>query len=154
MARFLQSLLTDLPRSYAHNNYYKLYQEIFDEFKKITDNIEASTSKTKTDVLSGIDSLSKQCDYIREVLDERTNTLKRVNFWQLLKTLSVPLCITCPSNMDRERFNLNMGGNKKGTWSPDKIEVIVKIDKGCIHERMSIMRELATSNERLVILPH
>ena len=141
MARFLLSLLAELPSTYTHNNCYKLYHEIVDEYRKTMDTIDASISKMKADTLSGIDSLTMRGKYLQEVLDEKVTRLSKYNFWQMLRMLRVPLCITCPSNMER----FNMGNAKKSGWSSDKIEVIVKADKGCIHERMSIMRELATS---------
>jgi len=147
-SKFLVTLLDQLPDDYKANNYFKLYQEIVEDFKKITENIHNVASATKYQLWDATDTIKAKFEYLREVVEERTLTFKRMKIRQIIKSLKIPLCISSPSTLDRFVNDSTKSGNKKsnaGWESEKKIEIKLKADQGCIHQKFSMMKELSLS---------
>jgi len=147
-AKFLVTLLSQLPDAYKSNNYFKLYQEITEDLKKLMENIHSSISSTKFQLMDGIDTIKAKFEYLREIVEERTLTVKRMKIRQIIKGLKIPLCISSPSTLDRYVNESTKSGNKKSNagWdSEKKIEIKLRADQGCIHQKFSMMKELSLS---------
>mmetsp|Transcript_39057 Transcript_39057/g.34741 ORF Transcript_39057/g.34741 Transcript_39057/m.34741 type:complete len:425 (-) Transcript_39057:1022-2296(-) len=145
-ARFLLSILRQLDRSYTENNYRKLYLEMLQDFKRLATHLDFSISTTKLQLLKALDTLKRNCTALYEVNEKKRKAIKKTYIREFIKTVKIPLCITSPSTMK------NLGaqppskkGDKKSSTIPDKIEITVRDEKGCIHERFAIIRELAAN---------
>jgi len=155
-SKFLVTLLDQLPDDYKANNYFKLYQEIVEDFKKITENIHNVASATKYQLWDATDTIKAKFEYLREVVEERTLTFKRMKIRQIIKSLKIPLCISSPSTLDRFVNDSTKSGNKKsnaGWESEKKIEIKLKADQGCIHQKFSMMKELSLSAGAIALGP-
>jgi len=150
-ARYLVSILKKLDHSYTQNNYYRLYKEMFEDFKKMANDLDFSISTIKLQLLKASDNLHRNCKALHEVNEKKMKALKKTYVREFIKNIKIPLCITSPSTMknleDRtQRAGLNP--KKKSSASnttSDRIEITWTEEKGCMHERFAIIRELAAN---------
>jgi hypothetical protein len=140
----LISNLRRLDKSYAANNYQKLYSEIFSEFQALTEKLDYSISSVKLQLLKAHDTLKKNCSMLNEINEKKKKAIKKTIIREFIKDTKIPLCITSPSTM--KVITNAQKSAKKPANIPDKIEITMRDEKGCIHERFAIIRELAASN--------
>lgn len=147
-ARFLISILKKLPQVYRENNYYALYKEIFEDFKRLTEHLDFSMSTTKLQLLKALDNLKRRCKALQEGNSKKVKAIKKTTVREFVKIIKIPLCITSPSTMKNLEGTKKSSSKKKTsstTTIPEKIEITLRDEKGCIHERFAIIRELAAS---------
>ena len=122
---------------------------MFEDFKQLAIQLDFSISTTKLQLLKALDNLKRSCKNLNEVNEKKLKVLKKTSVRDFIKTMRIPLCITSPSTMKNLENNAKKTMKKKTsltTTIPDKIEITLRDEKGCIHERFAIIRELAASN--------
>ncbi len=145
-ARFLVSTFKKLDASYSENNYYKLYKEVFEEFKLMTEKLDKSISTIKLQLLKALDNLKRNCKALHEVNEKKMRALKKTIVREFIKTIQIPLCITTPETMKNLEDHTKVNDKRKSsatTTTPEKIEITCTNEKGCLHERFAIIKELA-----------
>lgn len=143
-------MLKELDRSYTSDNYYRLYQEMFTDFQKMATNLDFSISTTKLQLLKAYDALKRNFSALDEVNEKKKKAIKKSLIRDFIKSAKIPLCVTSPSTT-RSLGNATKGTSaKKSTTIPEKVEVTVRDEKGCIHERFAIIRELAASSIKVL----
>lgn len=138
-------MLSELDPVYTRDNYYRLYQEIFTDFQKMATNLDFSISTTKLQLLKAYDALTRNFSALDEVNEKKKKAIKKSLIRDFIKSAKIPLCITSPSTT-KTLGAATKGNAKKSTSIPEKVEVTVRDEKGCIHERFAIIRELAASS--------
>lgn len=145
-------MLKELDPSYISNNYYKLYQEIFQDFKTIASKLDFSISSIKLQLLRAYDALNRNYVSLKEVNEKKKKAIKKAMVRDFIKQTKIHLCITSPSTARTLGNSYKAPNSKKGSMIPgsdkplpDKIELNIRDEKGCIHERFAIIRELAAS---------
>lgn len=149
-ARYLVSILKKLDQSYTQNNYYKLYKEMFEDFKAMANMLDYSISTIKLQLLKASDNLHRNCKALNEVNEKKMKALKKTYVREFIKNIKIPLCITSPSTMknleDRtQRAGLSTKKKPTSNTTSDRIEITWTEEKGCMHERFAIIRELAAN---------
>ena len=139
-------MLKELDKSYSSDNYYRLYQEMFTDFQKMANNLDFSISTTKLQLLKAYDALKRNFSALDEVNEKKKKAIKKSLIRDFIKSAKIPLCITSPSTTRTLGAATKGLSNKKSTSIPEKVEVTVRDEKGCIHERFAIIRELAAGS--------
>lgn len=119
---------------------------MMEEFKGLTERLDLSVSTIKLQLLKASDIVKAKSAYLNEVKKDRNNALRRENVWEFIKSLRLPICVTSPSTMGSFFKEAAKNNPKKSKLFSDKIEVLLRSDKGCIHDQFSIMKELTISN--------
>ncbi len=112
-------------------------------------------SAIKYQLLDAIEIMKGKVDYAKEILEEKDLSLRKMIIKQTIRTLRIPLCVSSPSTLEKF-MNENKGGVKKsnaGWESEKKIEIKLKADQGCIHEKLSMMKELSLSAGAIALAP-
>jgi len=148
-------MLEELDQSYRENNYYKLYREVFEDFKKMSGALDYSISTTKLQLLIALDALKRNYSSLYEVNEKKKKAIKKALVRDFIKTTKISLCITSPSTARTLGAGMGKVAPRKSTTItsaekaiPDKIVINTRDEKGCIHERFAIIRELAASNKK------
>jgi len=146
-ARFLVSTFKKLDKNYTENNYYKLYKEIFEDFKQMADQLDISISTIKLQLLKALDNLKRNCKALEEVNEKKKKALKKTFVREFIKNVKIPLCITSPETMKNLEDHTKNDKKKSSatTTTPERIEITCTDEKGCMHERFAIIRELAAA---------
>ncbi len=147
-ARFLRALIAKLPEEYQANNYLKLFQEIHSDMKKLAENIFASISLAKFQLIEGLQKIRSKCSYLKKIAEERRLTYKRHEIRYNIKNMYLPICISSPSSIKEILNEANRSGNKKSTAGgeiQEKIKIQPRLEQGCIHEKFTMMKELTIS---------
>ena len=121
---------------------------MFEDFKLMAEQLDFSISTTKLQLLKGLDNLKRSCKALHEVNEKKMKAIKKTTVREFIKTIKIQLCITSPSTMKNLEGKAKSSTKKKSsttTTIPEKIEITLRDEKGCIHERFAIIRELAAS---------
>lgn len=124
---------------------------MFDDFEKMVEHLDISISTIKLQLLKALDNLNRSCKSLEEVNEKKMKAIKKTTVRDFIKAIKIPLCITSPSTMKNLESNSKKAppNPKKPatatTTIPEKIEITLRDEKGCIHERFAIIRELAAS---------
>ena len=147
-AKFLEPLLDRLDYSYTSENYQGLYCEMYGDFEKVAQQLDLTMSKTKLQLLKGLEALKKRYASLENLNEKKRKALKKSFVREFIRMIKIPLCVTSPSTMKSlvsEEQAQQRSSLKKSTTIPDKITLILKNEEGCIHERFALARELASS---------
>ena len=108
--------------------------------------LEFSISTTKLQLLKAHDALLRNFAALNDVNDKKKKAIKKSLVREFIKATKIPLCITSPSTTKTIGASVKSSVRRSTTTGPEKIEVTIRDEKGCIHERFAIIRELAASN--------
>jgi hypothetical protein len=119
---------------------------MFQEFNELAMRLDYSISTTKLQLLKAFDTLKRNIEHIKDINEKKKKAIKRTYIREFVLSVRISLCLTSPSTMKQLGANQKAFSRKGGPQIPDRIEITARDEKGCIHERFAIIRELAASN--------
>jgi hypothetical protein len=117
------------------------------EFKELSVELDYTISVTKLQLLRALDALKRNYASLKELNEKKRKAIKKSYIREFIRNLKIQLCITSPQtlkSLGTPQIKSKDSKDKKSGVS-DQIEVTIRDEKGCIHERFAIIRELAAS---------
>lgn len=123
---------------------------MFQDFHELALRLDMAISTTKLQLLKSLDNLRRNIENVREINEKKRRAIKKTYIREFVMSVKISLCLTSPSSMKQLGNPLKTGSiaQKNRTQIPEKIEITPRDEKGCIHERFAIIRELAASKIR------
>ena len=149
-AQFLKTLLSKLPADYKANNYFKLYQEIYQDTKNHADAVLISISRTKFQLLEAIGILKEKNELLAQTLIERNLTLKKLEIRSQIKSIELPLCISNPAAITEDlKENVITDQNRLQSIQDFQQKIRIhpnpKPEDPCIHSKIHLLKDAGTN---------
>ena len=104
--------------------------------------IEAKKVSIKLPLLKSVELVKKKLNDLNKIQKQKDLSLKRLSIRKLLQSLQIPLCITSPSSTQKVIANEALLTSMKAqNLIPDKVKVVVRNSKACIHEQAAVFQK-------------